>query len=195
MTSLWGSKGTLLKCLIQEERWGLALEGSAQEGVWLQHCKFGQMDKGMCKIEEDVLTAPWSACITSMLLWHPNTTWYSVCEGGQKKKNSYHVCITFRHITFGRTPGVLAILTRPLHTQRAKNTEGVNQSSCTVGKSRNQETVYSGKIHTQRTPQHSSQGSLLLTNSSELTSGLMGKQTNRITLKAYEIHPPPQLLL
>lgn len=194
MTSLWGSKGTLLKCLIQEERWGLALEGSAQEGVWLQHCKFGQMDKGMCKIEEDVLTAPWSACITSMLLWHPNTTWYSVCEGGQKK-NSYHVCITFRHITFGRTPGVLAILTRPLHTQRAKNTEGVNQSSCTVGKSRNQETVYSGKIHTQRTPQHSSQGSLLLTNSSELTSGLMGKQTNRITLKAYEIHPPPQLLL
>lgn len=86
MTSLWGSKGTLLKCLIQEERWGLALEGSAQEGVWLQHCKFGQMDKGMCKIEEDVLTAPWSACITSMLLWHPNTTWYSVCEGGQKKK-------------------------------------------------------------------------------------------------------------
>lgn len=115
--------------------------------------------------------------------------------GRAKKKNSYHVCITFRHITFGRTPGVLAILTRPLHTQRAKNTEGVNQSSCTVGKSRNQETVYSGKIHTQRTPQHSSQGSLLLTNSSELTSGLMGKQTNRITLKAYEIHPPPQLLL
>ena len=27
-------------------------------------------------------------------------------------------------------PGVLAILTRPLHTQRAENTEGVNQSSC-----------------------------------------------------------------
>lgn len=36
MTSLWGSKGTLLKCLIQEERWGLALEGSAQEGFWWQ---------------------------------------------------------------------------------------------------------------------------------------------------------------
>ena len=49
--------------------------------------------------------------------------------------------------------------------------------------------------YTHRIPQHSSQGSLLLTNSSELTSGLMGKQTNRITLKAYEIHPPPQLLL
>lgn len=89
MTSLWGSKGTLLKCLIQEERWVLALEGSAlgkgSGDSSLQHCKFGQMDKGMCKIGEDVLTAPWSACITSMLLWHPNTTWYSVCEGGQKK--------------------------------------------------------------------------------------------------------------
>lgn len=48
----------------------------------------------------------------------------------EERKSSYHVCITFRHITFGRTPGVLAILTRPLHTQRAKHTEGVNQSSC-----------------------------------------------------------------
>lgn len=47
-----------------------------------------------------------------------------------RKKSSYHVFITFRHITFGRTPRVLAILTRPLHTQRAKNTEGVNQASC-----------------------------------------------------------------
>lgn len=45
-------------------------------------------------------------------------------------KSSYHVCITFRHITFGRTPRVLAILTRPLHVQRAKDTEGVNQTSC-----------------------------------------------------------------
>lgn len=47
-----------------------------------------------------------------------------------EEKSSYHVCITFRHITFGRAPGVLAVLTRPLHTQRAENTEGADQSSC-----------------------------------------------------------------
>lgn len=116
----------------------------------------------------------------------------TVCVREGKKNFSYHVCITFRHITFGRTPGVLAILTRPLHTQRTKNTEGVNQSSCTVGKSRNQETVYSGKIHTQRTPPPPALLPRFTApdNSSESTFGLMGKQTNRITLKAYEIHPP-----
>ncbi len=46
-----------------------------------------------------------------------------------KKKNlAYQLVVTFSHITFGGTAGVLSILTGPLHSQRAVTTEGVDQA-------------------------------------------------------------------
>lgn len=80
---------------------------------------------------------------------------------------------------------MLAILTRPLHTQRAKNTEGVNQSSCTDGEEQ-QKPIESTQERQTQDHQYSSQGSLLLKNNSELTSGLVCKQTHRATT-AYEM--------
>lgn len=55
------------------------------------------------------------------------------CNIAWEKSNPTVFAITFRHITFGRTAWVFAILTRPLHTQGAKNTESVDQPSfCNV---------------------------------------------------------------
>lgn len=51
------------------------------------------------------------------------------CNIAWEKSNPTVFGITFRHITFGRTAWVFAILTRPLHTQGAKNTESVDQPS------------------------------------------------------------------
>lgn len=51
------------------------------------------------------------------------------CNIAWEKSNPTVLAITFRHITFGRTAWVFAILTRPLHTQGAKNTESVDQPS------------------------------------------------------------------
>ena len=48
----------------------------------------------------------------------------------QEVKNiAYQPAVTFGHITFRRAARVLAILTRPLHTQRAVATECVDQAS------------------------------------------------------------------
>lgn len=54
---------------------------------------------------------------------------HSATLKSEKTKLAYQLAITFGHITFGRTAGVLSILTRPLHCQRTIPTEGVDQAS------------------------------------------------------------------
>ena len=50
-------------------------------------------------------------------------------EGGKKKIIiAYQLVVTFGHITFGWAAWVLSILTRPLHSQRAIATEGVDEA-------------------------------------------------------------------
>lgn len=123
--------------LIQEgrHRWGLGSEGGAQEGVrWYLPTSLQIWTDGQRGVQNRRGCVDFT--LECLLYQHASVTAQQHMVQymwGRGKKVSYHVFITFRHITFGRTPGVLAILTRPLHTQRAKNTEGVNQSSCTGG--------------------------------------------------------------
>ena len=96
------------------DRWNVSSEGTQGRAGW------GEVPRALCSGTPEPHYQ--HACAIPVSL--------SAIRYWGGRKSSYHVCITFRHITFGRTPGVLAILTRPLHTQRAENTEGVNQSSC-----------------------------------------------------------------
>lgn len=50
-----------------------------------------------------------------------------------KKKKLPTKFVTFGHITFGRAPRVLSILTRPLYSQRPIATEGADQTSWNEG--------------------------------------------------------------
>lgn len=134
--------------------------------------------KEMCKTEEDVLSAPWSACITSMLLWHPNTTWYNVSEGGQKKKKI-------------PTMSVLPLGILPLGGHRGCLPSLPGHSTLREPKTRKVLTNPAAQWARAETKKQSTQERY--THTGPPLPALLPrftKQTNRITLKAYEIHPP-----
>lgn len=62
--------------------------------------------------------------------WEPHITTCNFSVDTRREAPTYHVCITSGYVTFGRAPRVLAILTRPLHSQSTKHTEGANQPGC-----------------------------------------------------------------
>lgn len=61
-------------------------------------------------------------------------------------KIAYQPVVTFGHITFGRTARVLSILTRPLHSQRAVATEGVDQAGWNKGEGSEDDKIYVSQI-------------------------------------------------